>query len=72
MNMKGKQAVETFFNQDVLALAGQVVDQLTTENPTVAVDEIFAVSLRDDVFDGPAIKTFEREGVTYYIGTLFD
>lgn len=70
--MKGKQAVKTFFNQDVLALAERVVDQLTTENPTVAVDEIFAVSLRDDVFDGPPVKTFEKEGITYYIGTLFD
>lgn len=72
MKMKGKQAVETFFNPDVLALAEQVVGQLTTENPTVAVDDIFVVSLRGDVFDGPPMKDFEKNGVTYYIGTLFD
>lgn len=62
-------------NPEIIAAAKTAAKQITEENPTVPLPPphdsmAVAVSLKSDVFDGPAITTITVDGVQYYVGTL--
>jgi len=62
-------------NPNIIASAKAEVSKITGENPTVPLPApydrmAFAVSSKNDVFDGPAMTTITVDDVRYYVGTL--